>query len=91
MDTPPATDPFGSQEPAGPEDPTELGERVESEPLPDERPGSAWFGVPAMVGLLVIVAAWSISHSIFGVLLAVAGLVLLFLTIGLAMTIAKRE
>jgi hypothetical protein len=83
--------PFGTEEPPAYEDPTDLGERVESECPPEERPGPAWLGVPGMVGLLVILAAWSISHSLFGVLLAVVGLVVLFLAIGLAMTIAKRE
>jgi hypothetical protein len=73
------------------EDPTDLGERVESERPPGERPGPAWLGVPGLVGLLVLAAAWSISHSIVGVLLAIGGLVLLFLAIGLAMTVAKRE
>jgi hypothetical protein len=91
VDAPGGANPFGSQEPAGLEDPTDLGERVESERPPEERPGPAWLGVPGMVGLLVIIAAWSISHSLFGVLLAVGGLVVLFLVIGLAMTIAKRE
>jgi hypothetical protein len=75
----------------GLQDPTDLGERVESERPPDERPGPAWLGIPGIVGLLVLVAAWSVSHSVVGVLLAVGGLVLLFLVIGLAMTIAKRE
>ena len=81
----------GSEEPLGLEDPTDLGERVESERPPEERPGPAWLGLPGMVGLLVVIAAWSVSHSIVGVLLAVGGLILLFLAIGLAMTIAKRE
>lgn len=83
--------PFGTEERPPFEEPTDLGERVESERPPDDRTGSAWLGVPAMVGLLVIAAAYSVSHSLFGVLLAVAGLVVLFLAIGLAMTIAKRE
>jgi len=84
--------PFGTEEaPKDLEDPTDLGERVESERPPEERPGPAWLGVPGMVGLGVVVAAWSVSHSLVGVLLAVGGLLLLFLAIGLAMTIAKRE
>jgi hypothetical protein len=84
--------PFGSEEPeAAFEDPTNLGERVESERPPAESQGPAWLGIPGMIGLGVIVAAWSVSHSVFGVLLAVVGLVVLFLAIGLAMTIAKRE
>ena len=87
----PGPSPFGAEEPPAFEDPTDLGERVESERPPEERPGPAWLGVPGMVGLLVVVAAWSVSHSIFGVLLAIVGLVLLFLAIGLAMSIAKRE
>jgi hypothetical protein len=92
MDETGASPPFGGEEPrTGLEDPTDLGERVESERPPEERPGPAWLGVPGIVGLGVVAAAWSVSHSLFGVLLAVAGLVLLVLAIGLAMTIAKRE
>lgn len=93
MDAGTGADPFGSGEPAAAalDDPTDLGERVESERPPEEKPGPAWLGIPGMVGLGVVAAAWSISHSLFGVLLAVVGLVLLFLAIGLAMTIAKRE
>lgn len=57
----------------------------------DEKPASMWLGVPGMIALLVLAAAWSVSHSLFGVLLAAAGIVVLFLAIGLAMTVAKRE
>ncbi len=92
MDDGSGPSPFGSREEAAEfEDPTDLGERVESERPPEEKPAPAWLGVPGMVGLLVIAAAWSISHSLYGVVLAVAGLAILFLAIGLAMTIAKRE
>jgi threonine/homoserine/homoserine lactone efflux protein len=73
------------------EDPTEPQERPESEPPVDERHGSALFGVPAMIAILVVAAAASISHSVFGAILAAGGVLLLFLAIGLAMTIAKRE
>jgi hypothetical protein len=90
VDPAPGANPFGSGE-EGVQDPTDLGERAESERPPAERPGPAWLGVPGMVGLLVVIAAWSVSHSVVGVLLAVGGLILLFLTIGLAMTVAKRE
>lgn len=92
MDAGGGADPFGSgQETASLEDPTDIGERVESERPPEERPGPAWLGVPGMIGLLVVAAAYSISHSLYGVVLAVVGLVLLYLAIGLAMTIAKKE
>ena len=66
-------------------------ERPESERPPEDSAGLSLLGIPGMVGLLVVVAAWSISHSLLGVLLAVAGVVLLLLAIGLAMTIAKRS
>jgi len=56
-----------------------------------ERPGSAWFGLPAMLGVAVVIAAATALHGILGAILAIGGVVVLFLVIGLAMTIAKRS
>ena len=56
-----------------------------------ERPGSAWFGLPAMLALAVVIAAFTVTKSILALLLAAAGVLLLFIAIGLAMMIAKRE
>ena len=44
-----------------------------------------------MLAIAVVIAAYTATNSIVGVALAVAGVVILFLAIGLAMTIAKRE
>jgi hypothetical protein len=66
-------------------------ERPESERPEDERRGTAWFGLPTLIAILVVAAATSAVTGPGGVLLAVAGVVILFLVIGLAMTIAKRD
>jgi hypothetical protein len=55
-----------------------------------EEPGSAWLGLPAMIALLVVIAAYTATNSLLGILLAVVGVVVLFLVIGFAITIAKR-
>jgi hypothetical protein len=73
------------------EDPTLPQERPESEPLIDERAGSEWFGLPAMLAYAVIMAALTTATSLIKVLYAVGGVLVLFLAIGLAMTIAKRS
>ena len=57
----------------------------------EERPGSFWFGLPMMLALAVVYAAYTVTNSFLGVILAVAGVIALFLAIGLAMTIAKRS
>jgi hypothetical protein len=57
----------------------------------EERPGSGWFGLPAMLALAVVIAAYTVTNSFLGVILAVGGVIALFLAIGLAMTIAKRS
>jgi hypothetical protein len=57
----------------------------------EERPGSGWFGLPAMLAVAVVVAAFTATDSILTVILAVLGVLVLFLAIGLAMTIAKRD
>lgn len=73
------------------EDPTELPERPESDPPVDERRHSAWFGLPAMLAIAVVIAAGTATNSLTTLLFAVVGVIVLFLAIGLAMTIAKRE
>jgi len=57
----------------------------------EERPGSAWFGLPMMLAVAVVVAAYTVTDSFTGLLIAVGGVIALFLAIGLAMTIAKRS
>ena len=57
----------------------------------DDRRGSAWFGLPAMLAIAVVIAAYTVTNSLTGLLIAVAGVLVLFLAIGLAMTIANRE
>lgn len=75
------------------EDPTELSERPESEQLPDERPYTELFGLPMMILIFALiavikgVATQNLGFTIVGGV--VAGGV--FVWIGLAMTIAKRE
>ena len=56
----------------------------------DERPGTVWFGLPAMLAYAIVIAAIFEATSLFTAIIVVAGIVLLFLVIGLAMTIAKR-
>lgn len=66
-------------------------DRPESEPLLDERAGSAWFGLPAMLAYAVIAAALTTATSLTKLIYAAGGVIVLFLAIGLAMTIAKKE
>lgn len=73
------------------EEPTPPEERPESEPLVDERAGSAWFGLPAMLAYAIIIAALTTATSLIAVVYAVGGVIVLFLAIGLAMTVAKRS
>jgi hypothetical protein len=73
-----------------PEEPTLPEERPESESPVDERSGSAWFGLPAMLAYAVIIAALTTATSLIAVVYAVVGVLVLLLAIGLAMTIAKR-
>lgn len=73
-------------------DPTELPERPESEPLPEERRYTELFGLPAMVFAFALIAMLKgvleneLGFAIIGGLACVGVL----LAIGLAMTIAKR-
>ncbi len=75
------------------EDPTELEERPESEPLPDDRRYSELFGLPSMILIFALVAVVkgilteNLGFTIVGAV--VAGGVSVW--IGLSMTIAKRE
>jgi hypothetical protein len=75
------------------EDPTELGERPESEPLAEERPYTEFFGLPMMILIFALIAVvkgiatQNLGFTIVGAV--VAGGV--FIWIGLSMTIAKRE
>jgi hypothetical protein len=75
------------------EEQTELQERPESEPPVEERPYTQLFGLPAMILLFALIAVVkgivteNLGFTIVGAV--VAGGV--FVVIGLAMTIAKRE
>jgi hypothetical protein len=83
----------GPVEPASATDPTELAERPESEQFPEERPYTELFGLPAMIFLIALVALikgifeQQLGFTIIGAL-ACGGVLL---SIGLSMTIAKRE
>jgi hypothetical protein len=57
----------------------------------EERAGSFWFGLPMMLAVAVVIAAYTVTNSFLGVIIAAAGVLALFLAIGLAMTIAKRS
>jgi len=57
----------------------------------EERPGSAWFGLPAMFAYVIALAVVFEATSLKTALIAAAGVLLIFLAIGLAMTIAKRN
>jgi uncharacterized membrane protein YkvI len=56
-----------------------------------ERRGSEWFGVPAMIGVLVIIAVVPHVYGVGGLLLAVLAVLVAFLIIGAAMTLANRR
>ncbi len=57
----------------------------------ESRRGSGWFGLPAMIGVLVLVAVVPNVYGIGGVLLAVLAVLVVFLIIGLTMTIANKQ
>jgi hypothetical protein len=81
-----------AQDPAQPPDPSELPERPESEPMPEERRYTELFGLPAMllVAALVAVVKGIIDQQLgFAIVGAVVSVGVL-LAIGLAMTIARR-
>jgi hypothetical protein len=57
----------------------------------EERPGSAWFGLPAMFAYVIVLAVVFEATSLKTLLIGVAGIFVIFLAIGLAMTVAKRS
>jgi hypothetical protein len=57
----------------------------------EERRGSGWFGLPAMIGLLVVVAVAKLGYGLGGIFLAVFIVLLVFLIIGALMTLANKE
>ena len=89
---PPEPGAFGSDEEAL-QDPTDRGERVESEPAVEERPGTELFGLPMMLLIFALIAVvkglitGNTGFTIVGAVVAGG----IFLAVGLAMTIAKRE
>ncbi len=94
MDAGSGANPFGSEEPeAAFEDPTDLGERVESEPAVEDRPGTELFGLPMMLLIFALIAVvkglitGNTGFTIVGAVVAGG----IFLAIGFAMTVAKRE
>jgi hypothetical protein len=50
-----------------------------------------WFGLPAMFAYVIALAALLEATSLTTLVIAVAGILAIFLAIGLAMTIAKRS
>lgn len=92
MEQAPGSNPFEGEE-AGPQDPAQRGERVESEPLVEERAGTELFGLPMMLLIFALIAlvkgliTGNIGFTIVGAVVAGG----IFLAIGFAMTIAKRE
>ena len=57
----------------------------------EERRGSAWFGLPAMLGVAVVVAVLSAVEGLGGLIIAAVAVLVLFLVIGLAMTLADKR
>jgi hypothetical protein len=74
-------------------EPAEPEQRPESEPPVEERPYTELFGLPAMLLVFALIAVvkglitGNAGFTIVGVVVALG----IFLAIGLAMTIAKRE
>jgi uncharacterized membrane protein YkvI len=62
-----------------------------SEQPPNERRGAGCIGLPAMIGALVIVAVVPNVYGVGGLLATAIAVVVLFLIIGLTMTIANRQ
>jgi len=61
------------------------------EPHNEERRGAGCVGLPAMIGLLVIVAVVPNVYGVGGLITAVLAVLVLFLIIGLAMTLANKQ
>jgi hypothetical protein len=57
----------------------------------EERPGSAWFGLPAIIGVLALVAVLKTFPSLVGIVGAVFAVLVVFLMIGAAMTLVKKR
>jgi hypothetical protein len=57
----------------------------------EERRGSEWFGLPAMIGVLAFVAVSSAVHGLVGVVVAGLAVLIVFLIIGAAMTLANKQ
>jgi hypothetical protein len=57
----------------------------------DDRQGSSWFGLPAMIGLLAFIAAGSAIHGFVGIVVALLAVLLVFLIIGAAMTLTNKR
>lgn len=57
----------------------------------EDRPGSAWFGLPVMIGVLALVAVWKAFPSLMGFVGAVLAVLAVFLMIGAAMTLVKKR
>ena len=57
----------------------------------EDRPGSAWFGLPAMLGVATLAAIGSAVGGLEGLLVGALAVVVLFLVIGLAMTLANKR
>jgi hypothetical protein len=56
----------------------------------DERRGSGFFGVPAMIAVLVIAAVVPHVYGIGGLLIPVVATLVAFLIIGAAITLASK-
>jgi hypothetical protein len=61
------------------------------EPSHDERRGAGCVGLPAMIGLLVIIAVVPNVYGVGGLIAAVIAVLVLFLIIGLTMTLANKQ
>jgi len=61
------------------------------EPSHEERKGAGCVGLPAMIGLLVIVAVVPNVYGVGGLIMAVIAVLVLFLVIGLTMTLANKQ
>jgi hypothetical protein len=57
----------------------------------EERPGSAWFGLPVMIGVLALVAVWRAFPTLIGFVRALLAVLAVFLIIGAAMTLVKKR
>jgi hypothetical protein len=63
---------------------------VERPPKERAKRGIGWFGVPTMIGLLVIAAGLRAVHGLGGLIIAAVGVVVVVLVIGALMTMTAR-